>query len=163
MFQEMLLSENQSYSEVIAPIVAPPVVEAGHNMPVLTTEPQDQVSKLTHLSPKNNPINSIIGSPKSSPKQVRAPTAFNYFSREMYPIVHTQFSNLKKHEVTHLVCTMWSKMTEVDKSKYCQMSGEEQHRLTDLKNNREDAQNPSLELESQYEQTENLVFRKKVH
>ena len=91
MFQEMLLSENQSYSKDIAPIVIPSVVKAGYNMPVLTIEPQDQVSK-----PKNNSINSIIGSPKSSAKQVRAHTAFNYFSEEMYPMVHTQFPNLKK-------------------------------------------------------------------
>ena len=35
---------------------------------------------------------------KSSPKQVRASTAFSFFSEEMCPMVHTQFPNLKKQE-----------------------------------------------------------------
>ena len=44
-------------------------------------------------------------------------------------------------------------------TEYCQTSGEDQRRLTDLENDREDAHSPSLELVSQYKQMENMGFR----
>ena len=50
MFQEMLLSENQSFSKFIAPIVVPPVVEVGYAIPVLTMDFQDQVFEPTSMS-----------------------------------------------------------------------------------------------------------------
>eukprot|EP00092_Neocalanus_flemingeri_P022285 GFUD01024165.1.p1 GENE.GFUD01024165.1~~GFUD01024165.1.p1 ORF type:complete len:919 (-),score=261.07 GFUD01024165.1:38-2794(-) len=168
MFQEMLLTDRQYYKatktapempgERTAIAQAGPgadqrqgLPDIGASMPDLMKE--DPVIKSVTPPPPSmqpSPTNKGSQSPKPSPsaeKQPRRPSAFTYFTHEMQPIVLAQYSNLKTKEVNQLLGKMWSKMNEVEKSKYVLMAKDGYRRLIEMKKGQDE------------EKTENLVCR----
>merc|ERR1719186_1268025 len=83
---------------------------------------------------------------KASLPSARGQLAFNYFTQEMHQSVSVKYPNLKTLEVSQLLGKMWSKMAEVEMSKYCEMAENERNRLVEIKGGDE-------------EKTENLLFR----
>merc|ERR1719318_1678570 len=152
MFQEMLMTDRQYYKVTTATKPIPEPVQqapepAANNMPIIMSSPAPVMKSVTPPPPP------VQQSPKPSPRveSPRGSSAYNYFTQEMHPIVNAQYSNLKATEVNKLLGKMWSKMTEVEKSKYCQLAKMESFKL---------AENlASLNKTQDENKTENLVFR----
>merc|ERR1719318_1115289 len=152
MFQEMLMTDRQYYKVTTATKPIPEPVQqapepAANNMPIIMTSPAPVMKSVTPPPPP------VQQSPKPSPtvESPRSSSAYNYFTQEMHPIVNAQYSNLKATEVNKLLGKMWSKMTEVEKSKYCQLAKMESFKLSETL--------ASLNKTQDENKTENLVFR----
>ena len=87
---------------------------------------------------------AVVSRPAPAPAAL--PTAYQLFTKEMLPILSSQYSYLNSKELGQLMSRMWVKMADKDKAKYEEMvkSGPELHKTENLVC-REDSVDPLID------------------